>query len=116
MSGKDARAAKDGNNTNPNLRLMAVSVHSCGNLSHHDIRSLVLNQSVKAIAILGCCYNLLTERLGPPTYKLPILRPNLRPINARVAQESAACDPHGFPLSERIANYSGEGVRLNTTA
>jgi hypothetical protein len=74
------------------------------------------NESVKAIAIVGCCYNLLTERLGPPTYKLPILRPNLRPINARVARESAACDPHGFPLSERIANYSGEGVRLNITA
>jgi len=96
--------------------LMAISVHSCGNLSHHAIRSLLLNQSVKAIAIVGCCYNLLTERLGPPTYKLPMLRPNLRPINARLSRESAACDPHGFPMSEKLANYNGEGVRLNVTA
>lgn len=96
--------------------LMVVSVHSCGNLSHHGIRSLLLNQSVKAIAIVGCCYNLLTERLGPPTHKLPILRPNLRPFNARVARESAACDPHGFPMSEKVANYNEEGVRLNITA
>jgi hypothetical protein len=113
-TGKDARVADDGNSSIPCL--MAVSVHSCGNLSHHGIRSLILNQSVKAIAIVGCCYNLLTERLGPPTYKLPMLRPNLQHINARVTRESAACDPHGFPMSERMANYSGEGVRLNITA
>lgn len=101
---------------NTEARLMAVSVHSCGNLSHHGIRSLLLNQSVKAIAIVGCCYNLLTERLGPPTYKFPILRSHLQPINARVARESATCDPHGFPMSERIATYNGGGVRLNITA
>lgn len=97
-------------------RLMAISVHSCGNLSHHGIRSLLLNDSVKAIAIVGCCYNLLTERLGPRTYKLPALRPNLQPINARVLRESTACDPHGFPMSERVGAYKGDGVRLNITA
>ncbi len=113
-TGTDTIAQNDGEGANPCI--MAVSVHSCGNLSHHGIRSLILNQSVKAIAIVGCCYNLLTERLGPPTYKLPTLRPNLRPINARLARESAACDPHGFPLSGRMANYNGEGVRLNITA
>ena len=113
---KEERAIAKNDDTNVTPSLMAVSVHSCGNLSHHGIRSLMLNQSVKAIAIVGCCYNLLTERLGQPTYKLPMLRPNLRPINARVARESAACDPHGFPMSERVANYDGEGVRLNITA
>ncbi|KOS18924.1 Methyltransferase-like protein 25 [Escovopsis weberi] len=51
------------------LRLMAVSIHSCGNLSHFGIRSLVLNPDIRAVAIVGCCYNLMTERLGPPTYK-----------------------------------------------
>ncbi|KAL2062731.1 hypothetical protein VTL71DRAFT_5803 [Oculimacula yallundae] len=96
-------------------RLMAISIHSCGNLSHHGIRSLILNPSVHAIAIVGCCYNLMTERLGPPTYKLPYLRPNLRAINA-VGQESAACDPHGFPMSEKVATYNNDGIRLNITA
>jgi hypothetical protein len=105
-----------GDYSNESPCLMAVSIHSCGNLSHHGIRSLILNQSVKAIAIVGCCYNLLTERLGPPTYKLPVLKPNLRPINARVARESAACDPHGFPMSKKLANHDGEGVRFNITA
>ncbi|KAN0099667.1 Methyltransferase domain containing protein [Hyaloscypha variabilis] len=102
---------------NEEIRLMAISIHSCGNLSHHGIRSLLLNPSVHAIAIVGCCYNLMTERLGPPTYKLPLLRPNLRAINApRVDREAAACDPHGFPMSERIGTYNGDGLRLNITA
>ncbi|CZR56705.1 uncharacterized protein PAC_06594 [Phialocephala subalpina] len=98
-------------------RLMAISIHSCGNLSHHGIRSLLLNPSVQAIAIVGCCYNLMTERLGPPTYKLPRLRANLRAINApRVTREAAACDPHGFPMSKKVSTFNGEGVRLNITA
>lgn len=98
-------------------RLMAVSIHSCGNLSHHGIRSLLLNPSVHAIAIVGCCYNLLTERLGPPTYKLPLLRPNLRAINGTGPfLKAKTCDPHGFPMSERVANYNGDGLRLNITA
>lgn len=97
--------------------LIAMSIHSCGNLSHHGIRSLLLNPSVHAIAIVGCCYNLMTERLGPPTYKLPLLRPNLRAINApRLTKEAAACDPHGFPMSQRVTTYNGDGIRLNITA
>ena len=60
-------------------QLMVTSLHSCGNLLHHGVRSLMLNASVKAVAVVGCCYNLVTERLGPPTYKLPSLRSsNLR--------------------------------------
>jgi hypothetical protein len=99
------------------LRLMAISIHSCGNLSHHGIRSILLNPSVHAIAIVGCCYNLMTERLGPPTYKVPLLRPNLRAINApRLTREAATCDPHGFPMSNRIGTYNGDGLRLNITA
>lgn len=96
--------------------LMTVSIHSCGNLSHHGIRSLLLNPTVSSIAIVGCCYNLLTERLGLPTYKNPILRPNLQPVNARVQRESAACDSHGYPMSERVARYKSEGIRFNITA
>ncbi|KAK8136917.1 methyltransferase domain-containing protein [Apiospora sp. TS-2023a] len=98
------------------LRLMAISIHSCGNLSHHGIRSLVLNPRVRAVAIVGCCYNLMTEKLGPPTYKLPLMRPTPQPINGRVIRESAKCDPHGFPMSERLCTYKETGVRLNITA
>lgn len=99
------------------VRLMAISIHSCGNLSHHGIRSLLLNPSVSAIAIVGCCYNLLTTRLSPPSYKHPSLRPDQRAINApRLTQDENTCDPHGFPMSERLATYGGEGLRLNITA
>jgi hypothetical protein len=110
--------------TEPNL--MVISLHSCGNLVHHGLRSMLLNPAVSAVAMVGCCYNLMTERLGPPTYKLPTLRPN----HPRLIETSNACDPHGFPMSERLANYplphipindsdvdeQPKGVRLNITA
>ena len=100
---------------NSDPRLMVISLHSCGNLLHHGLRSLILNPSVKAVAMVGCCYNLVTERLGPPTYKLP----SLRSSNLRLDTTSSACDPHGFPMSERLANYQhkhGRGIRMNITA
>ena len=98
-------------------KAMVVSLHSCGNLTHHALRSLTLNPSVTAIAAIGCCYNLLTERLGPATYKLPQLRPN----HPRLTATGAAYDPHGFPMSRtletfQLPNSAGQGVRLNITA
>lgn len=98
------------------LRMMAVSIHSCGNLSHYGIRSLVLNPCIKAVAIVGCCYNLLTEKLGPPSYKPPFNRPSLQPINARVVRESERRDPQGFPMSNFLSTYNDDGVRFNITA
>ena len=103
-----------GNSTTPRDCLV-ISLHSCGNLIHHGLRSLILNPEVKAVAMVGCCYNLVTERLGPPTYKLP----SLRNANMRLEETSTAFDPHGFPMSERLCHYKhkhGEGVRCNITA
>ena len=98
----------------PNL--MVISLHSCGNLLHHGLRSLTLNPSVRAVAMVGCCYNLLAERLpplrGPPST-------NLRVPNARLTQTSSTSDPHGFPMSERFCEYkhsNGTGIRFNITA
>ncbi|KAI9754484.1 MAG: hypothetical protein M1815_005629 [Lichina confinis] len=99
----------------PKPRLMVISLHSCGNLIHHGLRSLILNDFVVAVAMVGCCYNLMTERLGPPTYKLP----SLRPRNARVMREGLAYDPQGFPMSQRLSFHThmrGQGVRFNITA
>lgn len=96
--------------------LMAISIHSCGNLSHHGIRSLILNPRVQAIAIVGCCYNLMTEKLGPPTYKHPYMRPSLQALNGRVVRESERRDPQGFPMSDRLCSHNDVGVRLNITA
>lgn len=96
-------------------RVMVVSLHSCGNLVHHGIRSLILNPSVVAVAMIGCCYNLLTERLGPPTYKLPVLH-TVRP---RLYEAGIPFDPHGFPMSKRFENYQSPGavgMKLNVTA
>lgn len=96
-------------------QLMVISLHSCGNLVHHGLRSLILNPCVKAVAMVGCCYNLVTERLGPPTHKLK----SLRSSSERLDRTSSACDPHGFPMSERLANFKSdneEGIRFNITA
>jgi Methyltransferase domain len=81
--------------------LMVVSIHSCGNLLHHGLRTLTMNPSVHAVAMIGCCYNLMTERLGPPTYKIPALRPH----HPRLDTTSNACDQHGFPMSRRFCGY-----------
>jgi len=95
---------------------LVISLHSCGNLSHHGIGSLSTNHSVTAVAMIGCCYNLLTERLGPTTYKHPQLRPN----HPRLEATGSAYDPHGFPMSRTLETFplpSGDhGVRLNITA
>lgn len=109
------------------VNAMVISLHSCGNLVHHGLRSLLLNPHIAAVAMVGCCYNLVTERLGPPTYKLPTLRPN----HPRLVATSNAFDPHGFPMSEKLANHPlphpklenevadrepPKGIRLNITA
>ncbi|KAI9818252.1 MAG: hypothetical protein M1832_004468 [Thelocarpon impressellum] len=57
----------------------------------------------------------MTERLGPTTFKLPSLRPD----HDRVTREGLAFDPHGFPMSERLASCQterGRGVHMNITA
>lgn len=100
---------------------MVISLHSCGNLLHHAIRSLTINPSVRAICLVGCCYNLMTERLTPATYKLPSLRPAAHP---RLETESTRGDPHGFPMSNRFCTHTSPkstsegtpGVKLNITA
>jgi hypothetical protein len=101
--------------------VMVMSLHSCGNLVHHGLRSLILNPQVKAVALVGCCYNLVTERLSPATYKLPELRPTthlhrrLRPNGCENGEDYG--DPAGFPMSSRFSSaFDGEGVRLNITA
>jgi hypothetical protein len=114
------------------VNAMVMSLHSCGNLVHYGLRSLLLSPEISAVAMVGCCYNLVTERLGPPTYKLPTLRPN----HPRLEATANAFDPQGFPMSEKLANYpiarppqlddattdatfepsGAKGLRLNITA
>ncbi|KAJ5312000.1 hypothetical protein N7508_002830 [Penicillium antarcticum] len=97
-------------------RLMVVSLHSCGNLTHHGLRSLILNPSIVAVAMIGCCYNLLTERLGPATHGLPILQS----FHPRLKETGTSYDPHGFPMSKYYENYRSPGattgMKLNITA
>ncbi|KAJ5921428.1 hypothetical protein N7466_009754 [Penicillium verhagenii] len=97
-------------------KLMVVSLHSCGNLVHHGIRSLILNPSIVAVAMIGCCYNLLTERLGPAKTELPILQS----LHPRLKETGTSYDPHGFPMSKYYENYRSPGattgMKLNITA
>lgn len=104
-------ADKDGD-----AQVMIVSLHSCGNLVHHGLRSLVLNPSIVAVAMIGCCYNLITERLGPATNQLPVLKS----LHPRLEKTGSSYDPHGFPMSKLYENYrspgTNAGMRLNITA
>ncbi|KAJ5668202.1 uncharacterized protein N7477_006772 [Penicillium maclennaniae] len=97
-------------------RLMVVSLHSCGNLVHHGLRSLILNPSIVAVAMIGCCYNLLTERLGPTRNDLPIIQS----LHPRLKETGTSYDPHGFPMSKYYEDYRSPGattgVKLNITA
>ena len=114
----------------PDPRLMVMSLHSCGNLVHHGLRSLVLNPAVKVVAMVGCCYNLVTERLTGGSYKLPGLDPQNK-SDGQIANDGSdsgflerRCDPHGFPMSQRLCDYkkpdappeSQSGISLNITA
>ena len=96
---------------------IVMSLHSCGNLVHHGLRSLILNPAVKAVAMIGCCYNLCTERLSSATFKLPTLR--YRSANQRLISTSLAGDPNGFPMSDRFlknCHTQGPGIKFNITA
>lgn len=88
--------------------LLLISLHSCGNLIHHALRGFQQTPSVRAVALIGCCYNLLTEKAGK-TYKVPITRTSY----PRLVQEATACDPHGFPISR---TFEEQDVTLNITA
>ncbi|KAL1875975.1 hypothetical protein Plec18167_005236 [Paecilomyces lecythidis] len=112
-SGGESEVSSPASVADPSV--MVISLHSCGNLLHHGIRSLVVNPSVVAVAMIGCCYNLMTERLGPATYKLPVLRS----LHPRLEQTGTAYDPHGFPMSKRLEDVvyeGGTGMKLNITA
>ncbi|KAJ5108580.1 hypothetical protein N7456_005255 [Penicillium angulare] len=114
-SEKSSPVTTDSTKKDNDARVMVVSLHSCGNLVHHGVRSLILNPSVVAVAMIGCCYNLMTERLGPATYKLPILRS----LHPRLYETGTSHDPHGFPMSKLYENYESAdttGVKLNITA
>ncbi|KAK6339315.1 hypothetical protein TWF718_008736 [Orbilia javanica] len=88
--------------------LMIISLHSCGNLIHHALNSLIANDEVKAVAVVGCCYNLMTERTGP-TYKPPYQKY----IPAENTPIPSNCLNHHFPLSARLSSQS---ITLNITA
>lgn len=111
-----AGASQIEGNEESEARLMVVSLHSCGNLVHHGLRSLVLNPSIVAVAMIGCCYNLLTERLGPATCDLPILQS----LHPRLEETGTSYDPHGFPMSKYYETYRSPGattgMKLNITA
>ncbi|KAF3932786.1 hypothetical protein ABW19_dt0207508 [Dactylella cylindrospora] len=88
--------------------LMIISLHSCGNLIHHALNALLANDEVEAVAVVGCCYNLMTERTGP-TYKPPYQKYTPSP---QAPTSSTSCSPH-FPLSQLLNSHN---TTLNITA
>lgn len=87
--------------------LLLISLHSCGNLVHHTLRAFLSTPSVRAVALIGCCYNLLTEKL------LITHQPPFRELHPRLIKTSTTLDPQGFPMSEL---YTTRNLTLNITA
>jgi len=88
--------------------LLLTSLHSCGNLVHHALSAFRDTPSVHAVALIGCCYNLLTEKRGA-SFKPPYLR-NPHP---RLTATATAGDPQGFPISVALTE---KDIQLNITA
>ncbi|EWC47378.1 hypothetical protein DRE_00346 [Drechslerella stenobrocha 248] len=108
LNALDQPDGQAGNMASKDPGLMIISLHSCGNLIHHALNALLSNGEVNAIAVVGCCYNLMTERTGP-TYKPPYQR--YTPAMPEPIQ--ASCLNHHFPLSARL---SSQNITLNITA
>ncbi|KAK6354713.1 hypothetical protein TWF696_003852 [Orbilia brochopaga] len=107
----DALDTSKEQNADPSTRqpgLMIISLHSCGNLIHHALNALLGNDEVKAVAVVGCCYNLMTER-GGPTYKPPYQKYAPAP---HITIDSSCLNYH-FPLSTRL---SSQNTTLDITA
>lgn len=47
-----------------NENTLITGIHQCGNLSSNSIREYCRNEKVTKLAIVGCCYNCLTERVS----------------------------------------------------
>lgn len=88
--------------------LLLTSLHSCGNLVHHALNAFRNTPSVRAVALIGCCYNLMTEKHGT-SFKPPYLRT----AHPRLVKTSAAGDPAGFPISSLLTQ---KNIQLNITA
>ncbi|KAF8460613.1 methyltransferase domain-containing protein [Kalaharituber pfeilii] len=115
-------------------RILLTSLHSCGDLVHHALNSLIQTPAVHAVALIGCCYNLISEKLNPPTFKPPYqalinleslmlptsppstVIPPLRNPHPRLLTTAPSIEspnPHGFPLSNL---FTAHRVSLNITA
>ena len=44
-------------------RIMVVGIHQCGDLSSLSIKEFCENPNLTDLAIVGCCYNCLSERI-----------------------------------------------------
>ncbi|KAI5792971.1 methyltransferase domain-containing protein [Pyronema domesticum] len=88
--------------------LLLTSLHSCGNLVHHALTAFRTTPAVRAVALIGCCYNLLTEKSGA-TFKPPFLRAP----HPRLITTATSDDPKGFPISSKLTEHR---ISFNITA
>ncbi|KAK9462933.1 methyltransferase domain-containing protein, partial [Lipomyces oligophaga] len=45
-----------------NERVVLVGLHTCGNLAHHALSSLNMTKCITGVAVVGCCFNQMTEK------------------------------------------------------
>ena len=70
---------------------LITGLHSCGDLTANMLRLFVSTPSAKAVCVVGCCYNFITE-----TDDLDDDCDDDEPIN----------EPAGFPLSRFVKNMN----------
>lgn len=63
---------------------MLVGLHACGSLSEHMLRYFATSSCIKAIAVVGCCYNHISPRSASNPQGFPISA-HLRAFNATLS-------------------------------
>ena len=90
----DVCVANDGKNLTREMSVLLASLHSCGDLVHHALYSLIHTPEIHAVALVGCCYNLMSEKLVPRSYKPPY-QPGYIPKHSGAPGEEAEIKEEG---------------------
>ena len=92
---------------------MIAGIHQCGDLSSNSIREYCSNLNITSLAIVGCCYNCLTERIDQNNVSIKESFQKFQEIlgkdsHGRCLDESlielSDLNNYGFPLSKIVWN------------
>lgn len=82
-----------------------TGIHQCGDLSSSSLREFIRNKTVGCLAIVGCCYNCLSERIDKNDL-------NLHSGSYKQYMKTLGTDKNGRCLDETLIDV-GEETPLN---